>query len=135
MFDWIGPLLVAGLGVLFLARRWSRKPTPPERVSADPGPRPMEARVAPQNYLARWRVSYLDADGVITERVIRVTKVQPKLEKLQVWCELRKDRRTFNMAGLRTINDAKTGAVVDFAAWLDVQAEARKAARAAANQG
>jgi hypothetical protein len=106
--------LAIAIVLLIYARMRRRYGKPKAGVTHNPG-----ASVSrPDTYLARWKVSYCDFDGVITERIIRIVEVQPRLEKLHVWCELRQDRRTFNLHGLRDIEDAETGLPVDISQWF-----------------
>jgi len=119
--------LAIGAFILYLwLRPSSRKDQDNDNPSTEPPRRHATPAPRPDDYLARWRVDYVDFDGVVTERVIRVVKVQPRLEKLQVWCELRRDQRTFNFSGLRAIHDFDTGLPVAFDQWLARYTAARK---------
>ncbi len=81
---------------------------------------------APEKFIAWWRVKYVDREGVLTERVIRVKTVRPRVGEFQVWCELRKDTRTLLFTGLQDIVDIQTGEVIDLPVWLDEYKAYRK---------
>lgn len=74
-------------------------------------------RGAPATYQARWRISYVDTDGVITDRVVRVRRVDHRSQKLYAWCETRQGLRTFKLAGVRSAQDASTGRTVNPMTW------------------
>ena len=88
-------------------------------------PRAAAAR-PPVKIYARWKIRYRDYAGVSTERVVRVLAVRPRLERLEVWCELRGGERTLSFWGLEEIIDAETGEIIDFDAWLRAYRASRR---------
>ena len=86
---------------------------------------------APTRWLARWHVHYRDFNGETTERIVRVVAVQPRLENLQVWCELRSAERTLKFAGLKRVADAETGEIIDMRDWLQAYSQSRRKTRTA----
>lgn len=109
--------------VSHVVRGYMGASSPPQRP---PTKHDGQAPAAPQAYLARWMVRYVDGEGVVTTRVIRIIQVKPRLRQFVVWCELRNDRRTFAFGGLQSITDAQTNAPVDLPTWLDAYREARR---------
>ena len=81
--------------------------------------RPHTRRGAPATYQARWRISYVDTDGVITDRVVRVRRVDLRSQKLYAWCETRQGLRTFKLGGVRSTQDASTGRTINPAQWAN----------------
>lgn len=96
-------------------------PSPPEDVPKRGAPMP-----APSQWLARWQIRYRDVDGVETDRIVRLISVQPRLEKLHVWCELRQDQRTLHFSGLRNVVDPDSGHAVDMRIWLKAYQDSRR---------
>lgn len=61
----------------------------------------------------RWRIRYVDAEGVTTERVIKVIALVPETGHIDAWCELRGDTRTFVASRVQEAVDVETGEIVD----------------------
>lgn len=82
-------------------------------------------RRPPATYQARWRISYVDVDGVITERVVRVRRINLKTQRLYAWCETRQGLRTFKLSGVKSAHDASTGRPVTPAQWTNHEGPAQ----------
>jgi len=109
-------LIVAGI-VYVLWRILRRRPPPAGLAGTAPTPA-SKAAPPPARWIARWKIIYRDADGVATERIVRITAVRPRLERLEVWCEMRLDARTLTFDGLVAAEDAVTCTPIDFEQWL-----------------
>lgn len=123
-----GPIVVLLIAVAWFAWR-SVKPKRPASKDASSATRDVAPKVAarpPAHWIARWHVRYLDFNGETTERIVRVVSVQPRLEKLHVWCELRNAERTFNLTGLTRVTDAETGEFIDMRDWLQSYSQSRR---------
>lgn len=108
-----------------LAPAWLRGsrsvPAANSRRAAAPAP--------PRRYVARWHVRYADEAGQLSG-VVQVLKAYPKLQRLDVWCEWRRQVRSLRFDGFSRIDDAETFKPVDLAKWLCRRrdADARSAA-------
>lgn len=114
MFWWI-----VGLGVLWLLwigyRRQSANVHPPHshevaeptRIEAPVRPRSFKHPPPPLDESARFRMTYADVDGVITDRTIQVVDFNHIY--LQAYCELRGDYRTFAVDGILNFAPAAGG--------------------------
>lgn len=100
------------------------EPGEPEVRRAKPAAQPPRP---PAEMYARWKIRYRNYEGAGTERVVRVLAVRPRLQRLEVWCELRQAERTLSFWGLEEIVDAETGEIIDFDAWLDAYSASRRA--------
>lgn len=112
-------LLSMLIGAAVLAR-WFFKPMRP-LVIGPPRIATRAVRAAerpPARFMARWQLKYVDGKGGLTKRTVRIERVDPGLEHIDGWCELRGARRTFAFGGVRQIVDADTGEVVDLRVWL-----------------
>lgn len=112
-------LLSMLIGTAVLAR-WFFKRKRPLVI----GPRCGATRAArvgkrpPARFMARWQLKYVDGKGGLTKRTVRIQRVDPGLEHIDGWCELRRARRTFAFSGVRQIVDADTGEVIELREWL-----------------
>lgn len=80
----------------------------------------------PHRVIARWEIDYTDAAGERTRRIVRVKQVQPRAQRLHVWCELRQDDRTLLFSGVRRIVDPETGELLDLNRWIADRASERR---------
>jgi hypothetical protein len=97
------------------------------RPSGDKAPLHRTSKPPPAGtWLARWHVHYRAIDGAITERVVQVISVHPRLEQFQVWCELRNDERALHFVGIQKVTDAETGAPINMDDWLDAYKASRR---------
>lgn len=92
--------------------------------------RPIAPR--PIQYLARWHVRYVDAQGQING-VLQVQCVRPDLRGVDAWCEARGGISMFDLDGFTRIADAESGKPVDLAAWLKAAAKKRPPQKKRAN--
>lgn len=122
--------IIAILVALWFLRRAMRRTQLPKLRSSKLAVSPRNSNavpVAPTTWLARWSIQYRSANGELTQRIVRVTSVHPRLERFKVWCELRGDDRTLNFFGIEAVADATTGQAVDLASWLKAYNESRRA--------
>lgn len=60
----------------------------------------------------RWQIEYIDFNGRVTRRTIVIQSVSSD-GRIQAWCELRREERTFKVSNIRQAIDADTGEVLD----------------------
>lgn len=129
------PLILFAALVWFVVRAIRKKrPLPVRKASGQQQLAPTllqqpENAQPPESFLARWLVTYEDIHGSATTRVVRVVAVQPRLRKLQVWCEMRNGDRTLHFDGIRSLADAESGELIDMQSWLQAYARSRRTAR------
>lgn len=103
--------------------------TQPPSALADTGRAiAIQPSTPPDAVYGRWIIRYRDFNGDETTRTVRIIAVRPRLEKLECWCELRADYRTFNFYGVLSFTDAETGEIVNLRSWVTAYNRSRRKA-------
>lgn len=95
-----------------------------ELTALTPVERPDPDNSAPA-HLGRWTIKYRDRDGVESHRVVKILAVRPRLQRLECWCELKQETRTFRFDGILFFANTETGEITDFRSWISAYNRSR----------
>lgn len=117
-WGWQGVVTAIVCAVAVIALLASRSTESDDDATPRRRSRRRAAITAPEEWVARWKVRYVAANGERTSRIVRVIQVQPSAQQLQVWCELRNAQRTLKFDRLESIVDVETGEIIELLTWL-----------------
>jgi len=70
------------------------------------------------NLPVRWRIEYVDQQGVLTWRTIRIEHLNLRKLSVEAFCETRQEHRTFFLRSMRKATDPVSGYEVDIDSYV-----------------